>query len=748
MVYFYKLNKFINFVALLYALVPAAYGQEDLRAKKELLPAPIRHFLFFEQERIDRSVDTVRLMAPTAHADARYNPDSGNVFEVDSYWVDSDKMFSAKGIGLEPRLENLFFRVHEGRNQVRLMVHPESKKFYASVTNGLEVADKFYATATSSSRSCVVWKEGVAPFMVKMSLDLELGGVNRTIPASEVSRSIGTNNVIETDRASLPSDFETFPEVVSVIPQGMKRGGMIVRQFPLDLIEGRANYIPIFALYALPPGQGPPLLAEMIRKSGRPALEFIRDHFIRPFARQWLDLTIFNGISMEPHGQNMLAKVDNNDMPIRGFGHRDMGGFDIAFPYRKALGMKAAAEPLPVIKDFAGEYHQADSGGEPEYVGALGRSIYTHFESGLVFNVDRQIATWAKNGWIPQEAGLADQPLAKMLKAELEEAYLWRTGTQAQLGNTSELKGLVVKARKTLETRAKFLAPAIARGDYSLARELLASASTFGPKTLSFVEKLRASGTLADYAAQGLQLPRPSTFEALDPLVATYSASENAALFSILALTDAERQAAAVRASVAGHFETEAHFNSFFEAHFGGMKGISKEGILKSNDLDVLPWAEARLKGAATIEAFRAASDSALADFGKRPELLKLIAQKAATLAPHPAVATVAVVVEFLSLKPSITASEMGTMISRSLARARTAGEVLTLAKAAVPNGYNKDRAQLALWDARLLEMRKRLNELNPTSAEKAQLRKLASGGYFFFCVRNLQPLLTGATAH
>ncbi len=429
---------FILFFILSNALT-FAQGKQDL-------PKGVQNFLFYEQERISRTVNEQRLVAPTAHEDVRYNPDGGRVFQVRSYWVDVEDAHAFSGDDISPELQKFFFREESGKRQVRFLVHPESQNFFAALIAKSQPAEVLNATATSSSRSCVVWADGVRPFVAKLSLDLEIGGVKRTIPVSEVARSIGTNNILNLEKQNLPKTFKYFPEVVGVMPKGMDRGGLIIREIPIDILTAKRNAIPFFALYAKNP-QGPPLIADMIKKSGMSGEDFLRQKIIKPFVAQWLEMTVVHGISMEPHAQNLLLEVDSTGLPTGNFYHRDMGGFDVAFPYRRSLNLPEPSN-LPVIKDFTKEYHQAIVNGAPEFEGALSASIYNHFEAGFVFNVDSLWATWAGQGWVAQVQ--VQNPAAFILKDEFQRQYAEMTGQSIQLNSMSELRQHVLNARKTI----------------------------------------------------------------------------------------------------------------------------------------------------------------------------------------------------------------------------------------------------------------------------------------------------------
>ena len=74
------------------------------------------------------------------------------------------------------------------------------------------------------------------------------------------------SNVLHQDA---PIDgFAYAPEVFSLIPEGAKRGGMILRTIPDEVLRGEERVVPLFSLYADPPDGGPPMLARMIEESG------------------------------------------------------------------------------------------------------------------------------------------------------------------------------------------------------------------------------------------------------------------------------------------------------------------------------------------------------------------------------------------------------------------------------------------------------------------------------------------------
>ena len=422
-----------------------------LEARPDSLPGPLRQWMHYEQRLLSRSVDTTRLKALDNHQDRQFSPEAGKTFPVKSYWVDAGRVDAFQGQGLPRDLKQLFTRTQGGKKQVRLLVHPESEVFYKGFLRGAARGSDFLASATASSRTMLVWKKGHAaqPFFAKVSLDKKIGGVVRTVPKGEVARSVGVNNVLQADRRGLPRSMGFLPEVFGVMPKGMERGGMIIRAIPKEITSGQIRVVPLFSLYAKRPGGKPPLLVEMIRNSGMTAEAFVRERIVRPFARQWLELAIKRGITMEPHAQNVLLEVGRDGLPSGRFYHRDFGGFNVDLAYRQQRGLPSPRE-LPTVTSVKKDY----------FTGLHGKSLAgltPYFVGGFLYNIDRQLPRWQKAGLLGKERGKGSRApsFKKVLVQELRSEYRAITGRGPGLMfGLWRVPAKVHAARKALLSRA------------------------------------------------------------------------------------------------------------------------------------------------------------------------------------------------------------------------------------------------------------------------------------------------------
>lgn len=415
-------HKFAASLAFLLSVGLGALTTLPANATAEVIPPGLDALVKTEQRLLSREVNTDRILSPTDNQqDPAFAPEAGNTFEVESYWVDADQVTQFDSGTFEPKLRAALTRTHGGKQQVRLLVHPESRKMYAKLVATATKATSFKARATSSSRTLLVWEEGkeASAFFAKLSLDAQIGGTSRTVSSSQVVRSVGISKILDGDGKALPDSFGYFPEPWGFVPKGMDEAGMLVRSVPEDIASGKTKLVPLFALYAEPKDGAEPLLRGMIRRSGMQSREFVKEKILRPFARQWAELVFEHGITSEPHAQNVLLEVDSDGQPTGRFFHRDFGGFAADLKYRGQLGI-AATKNLPLLttleKDYRTERTQGDLG-----------NLEVYFAQGFVYNIDKALARWGmqgssqtRGGWFKGLFGAYDSKPATALSA-LEE---------------------------------------------------------------------------------------------------------------------------------------------------------------------------------------------------------------------------------------------------------------------------------------------------------------------------------------
>lgn len=339
-----------------------------------------------EQTRINRTVDENKILAPDVQNQARrFRPESQTWFSLKAIWIPESELHAALDPAhFDPEVAKYFVREKNGQREYRLLIHPESENFYRDLLAKYPVDySTFRATSTASSRTVRVNAGGPRGprFFAKLSLDVELGGVRRTVPRTEVARSVGTSIYLESLAEKIgPSPFVHIPEPFGISPKGWERGGMILRMVPAAVQENKTKLVPLFSLYA-PDRRGRTLLQDLAEQAGVPPAEFVKENILAPFYDGWVRWNLEGAVTMEAHAQNVLLEMDARGRPTGRFVHRDLGGFNIDMQSKQFT----PPENLPSFTNIANDYHQPFVGKARE------QSLCTYFDGGFLFNVDKEL---------------------------------------------------------------------------------------------------------------------------------------------------------------------------------------------------------------------------------------------------------------------------------------------------------------------------------------------------------------------
>lgn len=392
------------------------------------LAGSLEDWMSLEKNRLDRTVNEERILAPdTGKLRKEYLPESKKPFEVKSIWLPEQELQVAiDQAALPHELEHLFVREVNGKKEYRLLIHPESEEFYKSFlkTYPLATDEKFLASTTASGRTLLFESTGGKKFFAKISLDVEMGGARRTVPATEVARSVGTSQYLRdlSDRAPNPR-FTNMPEPLGITPRGWERGGMILRVIPEEIMSNEKKYMPIFSLYKRPK-KGKTELEKLAGKMSISPEQFVEDHLLRPFYEGWVKWKLEGGVSMEAHAQNFLMELDAKGLPTGRFQHRDLGGF---FINTKAKSF----QPKQPLLNFNGLDKDYFRGKEAD---ALADSLYTYFDGGVMFNIDRELKRI--------QPGYKEGSIFEKSRALLAEELKRQSGAWINAGNLGSRMGL------------------------------------------------------------------------------------------------------------------------------------------------------------------------------------------------------------------------------------------------------------------------------------------------------------------
>jgi nicotinate-nucleotide adenylyltransferase len=369
--------QFATFIAF-FALAGASPAKDD--------HSTLDQWMHNEQTLLDRNVDTEKITAPDVQNQAfQYRPDSGQWFPVKSIWLPESELDVVELESMIPtELRPELIRIHNGQKQFRFFIHPESENLYRNWLSKYPVVTDYRATATSSSRTLLVesTRDPSKKFFAKLSLDLQLGGSDRTIPNNEIARSVGTTQYFVDHQKNASDGFKIVPEVLGLSPQGRYRGGMIIRLIPDEVLNGTSKLVPLFSLYARN-GEKPTLIEKMAHEARMTPHAFSVEKILKPFAKAWSEWAVKGGLVAEDHAQNVMLELDSAGNPTGKFFLRDGGGFYIN-PHSPTLNAGELSK-LPTLNGFQWDYQKfADV--------AEGRSLDTYFAAGFLHNLDAELA--------------------------------------------------------------------------------------------------------------------------------------------------------------------------------------------------------------------------------------------------------------------------------------------------------------------------------------------------------------------
>ena len=361
------------------------------------LPRSLRKWNFYERRLLARGGDPARVRPDTSELDRAYLPESNFAIKLDCYWISRRRVHCFIAGEVPLHLKAQLFRTQRGISEVLLLVHPAAKSMYSEFirrANAKKSITRYYGSPTSSSRTLLVWpaERGNEAFFAKLSLPVMIGDAMRTLSAEVVSRSIGHSMILDDSANTLPLSFKYLPELIGVAPKTLQDAGMIVRGIPKEVITGKVSYIPAFALYGHS-GRRTPILLQLALRSGKDLFSYIDDKLLRPFARHWLDLVIYEGFVPEPHAQNLLLEVNGRNELTGNFVHRDFEAFYVDLKHRKRA-QKHIPYPLPMVKAIRLNYKQT------HFDRRILKSIHSYFQGGFLFMLDRYVQLWKHQGLV------------------------------------------------------------------------------------------------------------------------------------------------------------------------------------------------------------------------------------------------------------------------------------------------------------------------------------------------------------
>ena len=220
------------------------------------------------------------------------------------------------------------------------LIHPLSVQYFLDrqLKRARWRTPRFIATPTASHRTLLVWnpKSKARPFVVKTSVNVWIGGLNRNVRLKELRRTVGMSSLF----AGIPkAKLNRHGVLLLDDPVGLlhhqTNAGLLARDAPWRLNPGE-EIAPIFSLCASTAGK-PPRIVELVQASGLDATTWVDEFVLKPLIYQAYFLALTEGLVGEMHEQNILMEL-RDGVPTKRFWQRDLGGFGVERALRRLAG--------------------------------------------------------------------------------------------------------------------------------------------------------------------------------------------------------------------------------------------------------------------------------------------------------------------------------------------------------------------------------------------------------------------------
>lgn len=188
---------------------------------------------------------------------------------------------------------------------------------------------------TSSTRTLNV--KGDIPHALKLHFPFRVSRYGRKMRDEVIEQAVAVSLEMENQVGCFDESFAFLREVIGVsfenldtTSQRQENWGYLVRDMvPFPLVGEWRSLVPGFALYGkdLFDSKKEPLLYELVGDND--PLEYVLENLMLPIVRHWVQCYRSLGFMLEPHGQNVLLEVDE-DQRICRIVHRDLSvGIDM-----------------------------------------------------------------------------------------------------------------------------------------------------------------------------------------------------------------------------------------------------------------------------------------------------------------------------------------------------------------------------------------------------------------------------------
>ena len=292
--------------------------------KNEELASGINTFLHEEQSLPPMSLINESVRSPKNNS--AFSPENNPKFPLPYFLIPETDVTFLTSQSIDPKISDQIVMRISGKRHFKFFVHPEFENYFnllRSAYNYVGVDNtEFFASPTSSYGSLVVWNRNNTkrkPFIAIVFLDQTK---TPNIKISDLELSIANQKIQDHNEKTLLKNInlKIFPITSGFIVDKIhpitfkKSAGQLIREIPDEIITGQLQWHSLSVLMGTTK-KNELFIMDIIRKSGLSSFDFFKNYFIDGYLDLFEELSLKNGINIEPYPQNLLFETTDKLKP-------------------------------------------------------------------------------------------------------------------------------------------------------------------------------------------------------------------------------------------------------------------------------------------------------------------------------------------------------------------------------------------------------------------------------------------------
>lgn len=251
--------------------------------------------------------------------------------------------------------KDILFVEKAGRRYVRFFIlpTPSMRTYYAEEIAKYQADSKIwlgYQQSSGRTLTVIDSENHFAPICLKLSLNERMGGGNRLIEDYQTVRGPKVSELLYHAPKSALSSWSYFPETAGVEgPNG--KGGLIIREFPPEMLADTHFAIPLFAL--VNSKRSTLYLDELAQAANKTRQAFLLEEVIFPLIDTYADLSLRLGLIPELHQQNTLLLINKQTKQIDSILFRDLDAVSTDHILRTSTNITETGRIKVSVEDLA-----------------------------------------------------------------------------------------------------------------------------------------------------------------------------------------------------------------------------------------------------------------------------------------------------------------------------------------------------------------------------------------------------------